>query len=810
MICRQIRTQRIGASFKAGGRMAGALAGIRVLDLSNSIAGQFCARMLADYGAEVLLVEPPTGSPMRAAEPCDDAGHSFAFLHLNTGKASVLLDPSPAGRARLLALAAQADTIIIGPDADRLALAAAAPLAVLATVSPFGTDGPWRDWVGSEMVYQAAAGLMHASGDGARAPLYGCGDRASYGAGVAAFIAVLAGLFARGRWGIGQQASVDIAATAACMANPFVTQFLYNGMAEPRPARRMPLGLLRCHDGWVGLWLHVHLFAPMMTALGLAAHAEDPRFKPAKSRLDHWDAFVALLQTQVADQDADAVLAKLQSARVVAARCYSLTELREACPHLDARGFWESVTTPHGAQTILGPQFRLSQTPRQVRGGPPGLGDATGFTGPRRAVPPPAPPPPGTGPLAGVRVVEFTTAWAGPMAGRILAWLGAEVIHVEAASRTDSWRMHGQVFNPTRFPTDGAGAHPWDRCALFNSQNANKLSLSLEIKQPAAKAAMLGILAKTDVVLCNFTAGTLDRMGFGHAALKALRPDIIVAEMPAFGSHGPLSHATAIGPSMEMAAGMAGMIGHPGGIPTVTGPTYPDPIGALHGAAAVLTALLHRQATGQGQHVEVPQVEGAMHYIGEHILAALATGTNPQPLGNRVAWAAPHDAFPAAGQDQWIAIAATTEAAWLALCGAIGRADLAADARLGTLAGRKHHEDEIAVAIAAWTAGQDKHAAAALLQSRGIAAAAVHDGGDGARSPYLAARGWFTELVHADLGRTMQEGLPMALSRTPGSNRFAAPCLGQHTHAILRDIAGLSAAEIAALDAAGATACVPL
>ena len=195
-----------------------------------------------------------------------------------------------------------------------------------------------------------------------------------------------------------------------------------------------------------------------------------------------------------------------------------------------------------------------------------------------------------------------------------------------------------------------------------------------------------------------------------------------------------------------------------------------------------------------------------MHYIGEHILAALATGENPVPRGNRVDWAVPHDAFPAAGEDQWIAIAATTDAAWQALCGAMGRADLA---RLATLAERQAHEDDICAAVAGWAATRDKHEAAALLQSLGVAAAAVHDGGDGARSPYLAARGWFTELVHGDIGPTVQEGLPMALSRTPGRNRFASPCLGAHTHAILRELAGLDAAGIAALDAAGATRAVP-
>ena len=407
-------------------------------------------------------------------------------------------------------------------------------------------------------------------------------------------------------------------------------------------------------------------------------------------------------------------------------------------------------------------------------------------------------------------MVEFTTAWAGPMAGRILAWLGAEVVHVESAGRLDSWRQHNQVFNPGRYPRDGAGDHPWDRCALFNSQNANKLSLSLDIKHTAARAAMDRVLAQADVVLCNFTAGTLDRMGFGYQRLKTLRPDIIVAEMPPFGSTGPMAAATAIGPSMEMAAGMAGMIGYEGGPPAVTGPTYPDPVGALNAAAAVLIALLHRQASGVGQHVEVPQVEAGMQFIGEHILHALEIGEGPVRRGNRVDWAAPHDAFPAAGDDEWIAVAATNDTAWRALCAAIGRADLAADPRLADLAGRQAHEDAIGEAISDWTRQQDKHAAAALLQACGVAAAPVQHGGDGATSPYLHARGYFTDLVHSNIGPVVQEGLPFHLTATPGSDRFAAPCLGEHTHRVLSQIGGLSNTEIAALEAAGEISAVPL
>jgi crotonobetainyl-CoA:carnitine CoA-transferase CaiB-like acyl-CoA transferase len=169
-----------------------------------------------------------------------------------------------------------------------------------------------------------------------------------------------------------------------------------------------------------------------------------------------------------------------------------------------------------------------------------------------------------------------------------------------------------------------------------------------------------------------------------------------------------------------MASGMAGMMGYQDGLPEVTGPTYPDPIGAYHGAAAVLTALVHRQRTAIGQHVEIPQVEAAMHYIGEHILAAIVTGTDPAPSANRVAYAAPHDAYPAAGQDQWLAIAVSGDAEWRALCHVINQPALADDPRYTTVADRLRQQDALYEVIAAWTRQHDKHHAAEALQAAAV------------------------------------------------------------------------------------------
>ncbi len=176
------------------------------------------------------------------------------------------------------------------------------------------------------------------------------------------------------------------------------------------------------------------------------------------------------------------------------------------------------------------------------------------------------------------------------------------------------------------------------------------------------------LAATADVVICNFTAGTLARMGVGYEALKKIKDDIIVVEMPGFGNTGPLSKAAANGATMEMAAGMCAMIGYAGGAPTTTGQVYPDPMGGYNGAAAVMTALMHRQTTGEGQYIELSQVEAAMQFIGEELLYAIAAKEDPELHGNRVRWAAPHDAYPAPGQDEWVTIAVGSDAEWRKLC----------------------------------------------------------------------------------------------------------------------------------------------
>jgi crotonobetainyl-CoA:carnitine CoA-transferase CaiB-like acyl-CoA transferase len=357
--------------------MTAALAGLRVLDASDSIAGQFCGRMLADFGAQVTLVEPPGGASVRRDPPFHPDGSSLRFFHLNTGKSSITLDQRiPAGRVLLTQLATEADVVIAGAGVDRAALRAANGRLVTALVSEFGEDGPLAHWSGTEMIQQALSGAAHRNGQPDQPPLYGTGDRAAYAAGLGAYITILAALYAREDSDQGQDVAIDVAQTTSSMTNPFMTQYHYSGLVEPRGERRMPLIRVLCQDGWVGVWVHLHRWRATCAAFGLPDLADDPRFADPRIRLDNWPALNAVFQEVAVQQRADDLLYHLLNAHAVAARAYSLTELWSDCAHLAERGFWEQVETEDGPRPVLGPQFRMSQTPRQLTGGPPAPGEA--------------------------------------------------------------------------------------------------------------------------------------------------------------------------------------------------------------------------------------------------------------------------------------------------------------------------------------------------------------------------------------------------------------------------------------------------
>jgi crotonobetainyl-CoA:carnitine CoA-transferase CaiB-like acyl-CoA transferase len=390
------------------------------------------------------------------------------------------------------------------------------------------------------------------------------------------------------------------------------------------------------------------------------------------------------------------------------------------------------------------------------------------------------------------------------MVTRILATLGAEVIKVEGPGRIDDWRGPIGGGHPARYPDGVPGDRPFDRCYQFNTQNHDKRSLVVDLKDSAGLEIVQRRAAEADVLIANFSVGTLDRMGLGAGVMRAKNGRLIVVEMPAYGAGGPVSDHVALGPSMELMSGMARIIGYGEGKPVTTGPAYLDPTGGFNGAAAVLTALHARQRTGHGQYVEIAQREAAMHWIGEEIILAAATGKDRVPEGNRLETMAPHDAFRTRGEDEWVAIGVADDAEFAVLAEVIG----VRDEKFTTLAGRRAHEDELSAVIATWTGGRDKHEVAAQLQAAGVHAAPVQCARDLNASPFLRHRGLTQQVTHPAAGTHEYQGVPLHISGWDLRIKRPAPMFGQHNKELLAGM-GYDAVAVAGFIAAGTIASRP-
>ncbi|GAB3597050.1 CaiB/BaiF CoA-transferase family protein [Microbacterium tumbae] len=779
-----------------------ALGGIVVVDLTTSVAGQFCSRLFADNGATVALVEPHEGHRLRRTGPrvtgADGVERSTLFWHLALGKHSILEDAE--GLEELLA---NADVVIV--EDDRPLAPSAADRRVVIRISPFGAENELSGWRGEELVYQALSGTMHENGDPGAEPLYGVGHRASYAAGTAAYTTGLATLYGGGDGD--HLVDVAVAEIAASMNFCRIAHYEYNGSELGRDAKETQRAVVKVKDGYLGLFVNVSRWEATCTALGVEDLIADPRFARHEDRRENWPLFRQVLEDRLSDSLVDDLVERGQEARAVVARSMPLPLLRES-PQLVQRGFWDDADT--GALPQLGPMFSFGET-EQVRGrSAPEIGGGDpqplarqragrGFA--REGGEPGAP-------LSGVRVLDLSSAWAGPMAARLLGALGADVLKVEGPGRIDDWRGAARGGDLDRYPDFEPDARPYDRHFQFNTQNQDKRGIVLDLKSSEGRDIAQRLAAQHDIVMANFSTGALDRMGLGWEALRAADPRTILLEMPAYGSTGPMASWIAYGPSMELMAGIAGLVGYGDGRPTVTGPAYNDPIGGLHGAAAVVTALVARQATGRGQHVEIAQRDAAMHWIGEEIIAAVVTGRQPVPRGNWRADAAPHRAYRTAGDDEWLAVAAFDEEEFAALWRAVG-GDLADLPRLSSLAARRAAVDEIDAVVGGWAAGLDKSTAAQILQDAGVPAAAVLKAGDLARSTYLDSRGVIQAVTHREAGTHRYPILPVHIDGVPHRVRRAAPCFGEHNEEVLVGELGLSPAEFADLVARSIVADTP-
>ena len=780
---------------------------LRVLDLSDGIAGAYCAKLLADAGAVVVKLEPPDGHPLRhwsvsGAVGRDGDPDGVLFRHLAAGQKSVVADlNSPEGRERTLELVAVSDVVIeslrphfleerhIGFDE----LHGANRAMTMVSITPFGLEGPRHADQRSEFLLQAIVGSLSLHGGLEGPPVAVGGLLGEWAAGAYAAAGALAARARSQRTGDGELVDVSILESLAVTFLPYPTLLADLGGPREQTMTMVP-GIERCKDGYVGLatitvqqW---HDVLAMMGRTDLIGRAEwnDQRF-----RQRHQAEVCAELSPWLMAHTVEEVLETAAAFRVPAAPIGNGANIT-GLPHVVDRRLFE--TNSRGGFPDPRPPFRTTRAPSLSRPPAPTLGEHDGAVLGGCDLPGRAEahhPEESTRPLEGVRIVDLTAFWAGPFATHYLATLGADVIKVESVQRPDPMR-----FNVTAPMT----TEQWyERGSLFLSVNLNKRGVTLDLAQPRGRELLLKLVATADAVVENFTPRVMEQFGLTYEELRRVRPDIIYLRMPGWGLEGPWRNRSAFASTMEQTSGMAWISGWPDGPPMLPG--ICDPLAGVHGAFAVLAALDQRGRTGQGQQIELAMLDMAMNIAVEQVLEYAAYDHLMTRDGNRGPTAAPQGAYACADPDSWLALAVGTDTEWQALCRALANPQLAGDEDLTHAPGRRAAHDRIDEEIASWCAGRPLWEAVAVLQAAGVPVEPVVSPCDIDNNEQMLARGFWEEVDHPVVGPQRYPGWPMRLSGGQGKwYRSPAPLLGQHNEEVLTGLLGLSSAEVADLQAA--------
>jgi crotonobetainyl-CoA:carnitine CoA-transferase CaiB-like acyl-CoA transferase len=392
--------------------------------------------------------------------------------------------------------------------------------------------------------------------------------------------------------------------------------------------------------------------------------------------------------------------------------------------------------------------------------------------------------------LEGLKVLDFFWVAVGPMTTGYLAEYGATVVRVESRRRPDPLRSA---------PPFRDGRQGPNRSGYYAAYNANKYALGLNMGHPRALGVVRRLVGWADVVTENFTPGTMTRWGLGYEDLCRIKPDIVMLSTSMLGHGGPLSRQPGFGPVLSSLSGMTGVTGWPDRTPTNPYGAYTDFIVPRFAVPALIAALDYRRRTGRGQHLDISQLEAALHFIAPLLLDHAHNGREPARMGNRDPAAAPHGAFPCQGEDRWCTIACTTDAEWRALCRVMGEPSWTRDERFATLLGRKAHENELERRLGEWTGGWDAHALMGALQQAGVPAGVVENAREVLEDPQLAHRGHFIAMEHPDLGPHPVQRSEFRLSGEPGEHHWPAPNIGQHTVEVCEKFLGMAREEIDAL-----------
>ena len=791
---------------------------LRVLDLSGKLSGAYAARMFGDFGADVVLAEPPEGHPLRDEPPFldDRPGIDRSVMHgyANWNKRSVVVgDADAVARLAETADVLVTDAIRPWPDIVVRAIDALAAGAVHLSITPHGLDGPLSGVCGNNLTACARTGWCTINRLVDEPPLQLPVRQMGYIAGVAGFVGAAAALWRRERTGAGERVDVSEVEALALTNAPWAMLGLFVGghrmeygpngprhRGEPAPLWQTANGPMNLSFGDWGLWQEALRF------LGLCELAEDEFYLPRAGRNTKNPKPVrAALAGAVAARDKWEVFHELARLRCPSGVVQDPRELAES-EQLRARDFIVSARVGGRDLRAAGAPARLSETPWRLRRPAPRLNEhgAEIIEERRRPRPGPAgdlPSDLAVAPLSGVRVLAFTQAWAGTFGTELLALLGADVVQVESPTRSDIWRGSGALVPPAvrRPDIEQSGLNT---NGLYNSVNMNKRAMTLDMRHARGKDIFWRLVPKFDVLADNFSPHVMPGWGVTLETLREARADIVFASVSGFGTRGPFSEYPANGHTIEPMSGLSSIHGYEGDSASNTGGLIPDPISGYYFAAAILTALNHRERTGQGQRIDAAMMEAVAVQVGDAVMELDAAGRIRRPRGNRHPKFAPHGVYKAAGES-WIAIGVETEAAWKALAGHM-RVD---DPRFADCASRKANEEALDGMLARWCANLDAEETAATLSGLGVCAAAVSpfDALYADPSPNFRERGFTVPVTHPESGTHFLPLAPWLLSaRTRPPTRYS-PRFGEHSREVLRTELGITDREYGELEALGVT-----
>ncbi len=794
------------------------LEGVRVLELGHLVSAAYSTKLMADLGADVIKVEDPQGDRARQRGPFPGATphpeKSGLFLALNTNKRSVTLDLQQAqARTQLHDLVEGADILVHNyPPAQMAALGVIYetfrqrnPRLVMCSITPFGLTGPHRNYRSHEITMAHGGGWAWLSPGASDRPdlppLKAFGHQADFQGALGASVVTLGAYYRALNTGVGEHIDFSVQEFVASFLEQNFVYYTYQGKVASRLGQRLlyPWGIYECQDGLIFLvnveqdqWLR------LVELMGDPEWASWEIFQDPFMRAENHDVMRPYLDEWMKQWKVEDLWREGQARRICFSPVFSMPQLA-AQEQLRSRHFFVEVTHPQaGKLTQLGAPYQLGEAWLKIRRPAPQLGEHTEeiLKAPPRSVQSSAPstqhPTPSTHlSLEGIRVIDFSWAWAGPFCALHLAHLGAEVIRIESQVRPDLGR---------RVPIYPTGMQPGlNRSGYFNQWHQGKKSILLNLSKRESIDIVRKLIAQSDVIVENFATGVMEHLGLGHEELKKIKPDIIMASISGYGHTGPQQKYMGYGPAIAPMTGLSSLTGHVGGSPQEVGISYGDPNGGIDAASAICGALVARKLTGQGQYIDVSLWEGVAALMHEGWMAYTMNGEQPPRMGNRDPLMSPHNCFRCAGEDEWVTIACGTEAEWQAFCNAIGQSQLVTDSRFRTAQDRKAHEDELEAIISAWTTTQRKWDVTRTLQAAGVAAFPSMNSKDLAEDAHLNERGFFSRLQHAEVGVQMHTGIPWRLTNAPNGVRSPAPLLGADTDTVMKELLGFSSETIARL-----------